>query len=106
MMEQDKEAVMRALARRAMGYTTEEIVEEYSVDNGKLSLVKRKVASKEYPPDLSAINTLLDLMEDNKNISDMTDEELEKERNRLLQELKKQEQGDQMKMNLEELDGS
>lgn len=103
----EREQLMSALTRRAIGYTTEDVVEEYSVDEGKVSLVKRKVSSKEYPPDLSAINVLLELMDNNQKLSDMSDDELAKERKRLLVELKKQEEMEgQIKMNLEVLNGN
>lgn len=105
----DRERIVRALTRRAIGYTTEEIVEEYSFDEGRAVLTKRKVASKEYPPDLSAINTLLELLQDNRKVSDLSDEELKKERKRLLEELRKEEpekvEG-QIKMDLEVSDGN
>lgn len=107
----ERERVIRALTRRAIGYTTEEIIEEYSFEEGKALLTKRKVASKEYPPDLSAINTLLELLQDKKKVSDLTDEELKKERKRLLEELRKEEKIDdkvegQIKMDLEVSSGS
>ena len=38
----DKEAVKKALYKKAVGYDSEETVEEYSDSDGDLVLVKRK----------------------------------------------------------------
>lgn len=39
-----------ALVRRALGYDTEEIVEEYREEEGEPLLIKRKVTKKSVPP--------------------------------------------------------
>ena len=50
-------------------------------------LQKRKTSTKSYPPDLSALQMLLE-REGNNEFYIMTDEQLEKEKQRLLSKLK------------------
>ena len=80
--------VKSALLKKAMGYDAKEVTEEYAVgENGEVSLAKRKVIKKNVPPDVSAIKILLEC-EGEKDVSELSDEELVKERERLLAELK------------------
>ena len=84
MSEQDiKEAIMKV----ALGYSLEEVTEEYGVEDGQLKLVKRKETKKDIPPDLKAVKLL---MED-KDYSVLSDEELEAEKQKLLKRLKEAE---------------
>lgn len=72
-----------ALIKKALGYDATEVVEEYiSGEEGEIKLSKKKVTKKNVPPDLSAIKMLLD--ESQSNISDMSDEDLENEKVRLM----------------------
>lgn len=74
---------LKALVKKALGYETTEIVEEYvSDDAGDIKLTKKKVTQKNVPPDISAIKMLLDQTEI--SVSEMTDEQLEREKERLL----------------------
>ena len=62
-------------------------MEEYvSGEEGEIKLTKKKVTKKNVPPDLTAIKLLMG--EDSLALSEMTDEELEKEKERLLKMLK------------------
>lgn len=84
--------VEQALIKKALGYDLEELVEEYACDeeNKKSVLVKKKKTTKQVPPDLSAIKILLSYY-GNKTfdeLNSLSDEELMKERDNLLQELK------------------
>jgi hypothetical protein len=73
-----------ALIKKAIGYDTTEIVEEYvSGDEGDIKLTKKKVTKKNVPPDLSALKLLLD--SENVSLDSMSDEELEREKQRLLE---------------------
>ena len=72
----------KALMKKALGYDTEEIVEEYVGEDEGVKLLKRKVTKKNYPPDVSAIKLLM--LEDQTPIEQLTDAELEQEKNRLL----------------------
>ncbi len=70
----------------ALGYSLEEVTEEYGVENGELKLVKRKETKKDVPPDLKAVKLLLD----GKDYTALSDEELEAEKQKLLKQLKEE----------------
>ncbi len=82
-----------ALMKKALGFESDEIVEEYATDEkGNSILSKRKITKKFNPPDVTALKFLLEqsqIYDD--EISKMTDEELLKERDRLLKLLKEEE---------------
>jgi hypothetical protein len=85
------EAILKTLLKKATGYYNDEIQEEYAVkDDGGLSLTKRKITTKYYPPDSAALKAYLELST-NEDISALTDEQLEAERQRLLKQLKDEE---------------
>ncbi len=54
-----------------------------------MRMIKRKVVSKNVPPDVSAAKLLYELDGSVTNLKDLTDEELENEKQRLLELLKK-----------------
>lgn len=89
----DEEEIKQALLKRAIGFESDEIVEEYVTDeNGNAVLSKRKITKKFNPPDVTALRFLLEqsnICDD--DISRMTDQELLKEKERLLQLLKEKE---------------
>lgn len=86
--------IENALKKRAIGYETTEITEEYSSsDEGEIRMVKRKIVSKNVPPDVSAVKLLFDNASTD-DITQMTDEELEKEKIRLLNILLKESKND------------
>lgn len=89
-MEEMPNDLLCAVRKKAVGYTAEECVEEYGVSEGQLTLCKRKITVKEVPPDLSAVKMLMDLDEASP-YENMSEEELENEKNRLLQLLKEKE---------------
>ena len=77
-----KDDLTSALTKKALGYDYKEVVEEYvSGDDGEVKLTKKKVTKKNVPPDITAIKMLLEKQVD---IPSMSDEELEKERVRLI----------------------
>lgn len=81
-----KKKLEQTLIKKATGYKVTESVCEYSMDENEVKLLKKKVSTKYYPPDLSAINLLLEQKEtDYKNY---TDEELEAEKQKILNLLK------------------
>lgn len=53
-----------------------------------MRMIKRKVVSKNVPPDVSAAKLLYELEGGNANLKDLSDEELEKEKQRLIEMLK------------------
>lgn len=79
--------IKNAIMKVALGYSLEEVTEEYGVENGELKLVRRKETKKDIPPDLKAVKLL---MED-KDYSALSDEELEREKQKLLKRLKEEE---------------
>ena len=62
------------------------VVEEYIDDGEKIRLSKKKITTKNVPPDMSAIKLLL--MGTDSDYSKMSDEELEKEKERLIASIK------------------
>lgn len=78
------ERVKEALEKCAVGFDTSEVVEEYTVENGNLVLVKKKITTRDIPPDLKAVKLLME----GESMADMTDEQLAKERENLLKMLK------------------
>ncbi len=79
--------IKNAIIKVALGYSLEEVTEEYGVENGELKLVKRKETKKDVPPDLKAVKLLLG----EKDYSALSDEELEAEKQKLLKRLKEEE---------------
>lgn len=83
------DGVKSALEKRALGYDSTEITEEYSEkEDGELRMIKRKVVQKNVPPDVSALKLLFELSEKTCDLSSLSDEELEREKLRLIKLLK------------------
>ena len=81
--------VKSALEKRALGYDSTEITEEYAEDKeGVLRMQKRKVVQKNVPPDVSALKLLFELNGNKTDLSLLSDEELESEKLRLIKLLK------------------
>ena len=57
-------------------------MEEFAVQDGELKLVKKKVTKRDIPPDIKAVKLLLDGREE------LSDEQLEAEKEKLLELLK------------------
>ncbi len=74
-----------ALYKKALGFTAEEVSEEYALVDNELKLSKRKLNTKSYPPDLNALQLLLEEMgQKQENMYDNYSlEELEAERKKL-----------------------
>lgn len=81
------EKIRDALIKRAVGYDTEETVEEYSGSGDDITMVRKKITRKNVPPDISAAKLLLE-ESGGDEYSAMTDEQLEEEKQRLLKMLK------------------
>lgn len=93
MQEQDK--LSGALMTRAVGCTTEEVVEEYAWDSEQqdMHLVKRKITRKSLPPDIGAVKTMLELYGDDDNqYAKLSDQDLLKEKDKLLKILRESEE--------------
>ena len=90
MKEKDKiksqAKIQDALFKKALGYNATEVVEEYVTgEEGEIKLSKKKVTKKNVPPDITALKLIID--KDSEPIENLTDEELEKEKLRLLKML-------------------
>lgn len=83
----DREKVLKAVLKRAVGYRTKEKVDElvYNEDGG-LTLSKRRVTEKDVPGDMTAAKLLLEL--DGGDLSSYTDEQLIEMRDELLKQLR------------------
>lgn len=84
-MDINDDEILNAVKRKAVGYSATETVEEYAVVEGSVELVKRRVTTKDVPPDMAAVKLLLD----SGDTHELSDEELECEKRRLLLELEK-----------------
>ena len=91
---QDEGFVKKILLKKAKGFVLEEITEEYSLEGeGGLKLTKRKVNTKEVPPDIVALKALIEIDDLGKadKYKSMTREELIAERDRLFKLFKEEE---------------
>lgn len=87
-----KDKLIDTILKKAEGFTVEETVTEYAIDEeGNARAVRSKVQNKYMPPDVAAAKTYFELIGQRGEFDDMTDEELERERVRLLGELGKSE---------------
>ncbi|MGN0817580.1 MAG: hypothetical protein ACI4L9_01305 [Candidatus Coproplasma sp.] len=75
-----------ALKKCAVGFDTSEVVEEFTVEDGQLKLIKKKVTRRDVPPDIKAVKMLLD----GEQTKDFSEEELIAERNKLIEMLKEE----------------
>ena len=74
--------------KAAKGYEVAEVTVEYAEVNGKMQVTKRKETKKEVPGDLKALQLLLESERVKEGFpTALSDEELEKEKQRLLEEL-------------------
>lgn len=73
------------LMKVAKGCRVAEVTEEYAEVDGQMKLTKRKKTSRDIPPDLKAVQILLGT--GTEHVSRLSDEELEREKERLLEAL-------------------
>ena len=83
-MKNYKDLLIKILIKKAKGYSYKEKTEEYNVVDGKPQLTKRKVTTKRVLPDVNAVKALLTLDEQQTDVCDMTDEQLQVEKLRLI----------------------
>ncbi len=86
MADKTEEKLEDALLKVALGYQLAEVTEEYAEVNGEFKLTKRKKTKKDVPPDLKAVQMLL--LGGGEEYGALSDEELEREKERLLTALK------------------
>ena len=94
MKKLDKD-IEKALIKKALGYTQEETVEEYSKVDDDIVLSKKKVTKKEVAPDMTAIKFLMTVKDiSDKEISKMSTKELLEEREKYRKILESYEEND------------
>lgn len=81
-MEEDLKG---ALKKCAVGFGTSDVVEEFSVEDGELRLVKKKVTRRDVPPDIKAVKLLME-----GDAGALSDEEIEEEMKNLEKMLKEE----------------
>ena len=76
-----KEKIEKSLIKKALGYQYKEVIEEYSINEDGEKLSKKKVTTKDVPPDISAVKLLLESLNVSQSIDfeNLTDEELKQE---------------------------
>ena len=83
-MMDTKQLLIKILLKKAKGYAYHEKTDEYNVVEGKKQLVKSKVVTKRVQPDVNAIKALITLSDASDDVTQMTDEQLQVEKLRLL----------------------
>lgn len=78
-----KELMIKLLRKKAKGYAYHERTDEYTVEGGAKTLVRSKTVTKRMHPDVNAIRALVEL-DNAPDITQMTDEQLQVEKLRLI----------------------
>jgi hypothetical protein len=84
--------INNALYKKAIGYEENEVVEEYVLEKeGGYKLNKKKVTKKHISPDMTAVKLLFEKMsqKSESDVKNLTDEELYREKLKLLEMLEK-----------------
>ena len=73
--------IEKSLIKKALGYQYKEVIEEYSIGDDGEKLSKKKITTKDVPPDISAVKLLLEELNLSQDVDfdNLTDEELKKE---------------------------
>ena len=83
-MMDTKDLLIKILLKKAKGYAYHEKTDEFNVVEGEKKLVKSKVVTKRVQPDVNAIKALISLTDACDDVTQMTDEQLQVEKLRLL----------------------
>ena len=91
-----KNKIEKSLLKKALGYRYNEVIEEYLVNDDGEKLIKRKITTKDVPPDMNAVKLLLDSLDVSKevNFEELSDDELKNEIKNVMELLEKQHLGD------------
>ena len=87
-MNEYRNLLKKILLKKAKGFVYKEKTEEFAVADNGVNLVKRKVVTKRVLPDVAAVKALLELSDDAPSVTEMTDEQLQVEKLRLIRLLK------------------
>ncbi len=86
------EEIERAVFRKATGYEIQEITEEYSGEN---ELLKRKITTKQFPPDMSAVILYAEIDDDPScDVASLSDSQLQQLKLRLIAQLNDLDKGE------------
>lgn len=79
--EKYKEKIEKSLIKKALGYQYKEVIEEYSIGEDGEKLSKKKVTTKDVPPDISAVKLLLESLNVAQSVDfdELSEEELKQE---------------------------
>ena len=90
-----KSKIEKSIIKKALGYNYKEVIDEYAIDGNQKTLVKRKITTKNVPPDLTAVKMLLEDMSNNqKDYSNLSSEELVAEVKKMLANVEFDEKGE------------
>ena len=84
-----KNKIEKSLLKKALGYNYKEVVDEYVIDEDGQKLTKRKITTKNVPPDISAVKLLLDELDVavNVDLSTLSDADLKRELKDILKKI-------------------
>lgn len=84
-----KNKIEKSLLKKALGYNYKEIVDEYVIDEDGQKLTKRKITTKNVPPDISAVKLLLEELNVavNVDLSTLSDADLKRELKDILKKI-------------------
>lgn len=84
-----KNKIEKSLLKKALGYNYKEVVDEYVIDEDGQKLIKRKITTKNVPPDISAVKLLLDELNVavNVDLSTLSDADLKRELKDILKKI-------------------
>lgn len=89
LVDMKRKKIKELLLKAAKGYLVNEVTVEYSEVNGQMKVTKRKEIKKEVPGDLKALQMLIESENmGSGGFANWSDEELDKEKERLLKQLK------------------
>lgn len=86
------EKTIKAIKQLLTGLVTKEEINEYQLDdeNGQMKLIKQRVKINSIPPNADIIKLLFNKQEKTEDYQNYTDEELLKEKQKLLNQLKEE----------------
>ena len=94
-IDEYKSKIEKSIIKKALGYNYKEVIDEYAIDGNQKTLVKRKITTKNVPPDLTAVKMLLEDMSNNqKDYSNLSSEELVAEVKKMLANFEFDEKGE------------
>ena len=76
-----RQKLEKSLIKKALGYRYKEVIMEYSIGEDGEKLSKKKVTTKDVPPDISAVKLLLDSLNvaSDVDLENLTDAEVKDE---------------------------